>query len=137
MPRLVTAIAIALSLATAAHAAPPDCTAFLTGHWTGKGDINMFGTTTSLDNAYTYNADGTFETVNRYKSGDGEWQEQAITGTWTTKAGEDPDTCTLEMTSTFDSGGVTGSSSSTSDFTYVDDDTFRSMDFDMHRTKPE
>ena len=86
-----------------------------------------------LDNAYTYNDDGTFLTVNRFKNGDSEWQEQSVSGTWSAAPGDEAQTCTLEMASTFENDGFTGSSSSSSTVVYIDADTFRSMDFDMHR----
>ncbi len=113
----------------AAQAASLDCTAFLTGQWAGKGSIDVFGSKTELDNAYTYGADGTFKTLNRFKGQSGEWEEQQVSGKWSAAPGDGPNDCTVTMSSE----GEGFSSSSTSTFVKVDDATFSSLGFNMIR----
>lgn len=126
-------IAIALAAigfhAAEAGAASHDCRQFLTGDWAGKGDFEAFGTITRVDNKYSYNEDGSFETLNRYLGKNGAWQEQRLKGDWTVAPGKVDAECRLTMNGKFESAGT----SSTSTFEIVDANTFRSLGFDMKR----
>ncbi|UYN99842.1 MAG: hypothetical protein KIT02_00945 [Devosia sp.] len=137
------------AMAQDAAPAPLDCTSFMVGEWVGQGEFSGFGQSVELDNRYTFNDDGTFETVNRYKSGDDDWTEQVATGTWTTELEvydpevdgplpEDIDpsaieACSVTMETVQEGEGFSVSGSSTSSYVKVDEDTFSTMDFEMHR----
>lgn len=128
---------------------PLDCATFMVGRWVGQGAFSGFGQSVELDNRYTFNADGTFETVNRYRSGEDDWTEQVAAGTWTAELevydpevdgplpdGIDPsaiEACSVTMETVQEGGGFSVSGSSTSSYVKVDEDTFSTMDFEMHR----
>ena len=131
MPHSLTAVLFALLAAPLAGAAPSDCAKFLTGDWAGKGDVEGFGTPVPVENAYSYKADRTFVTRNRFLGTDKRWNEQTVSGTWSAKAGRARAECVLTMKSS--AQGF--SSSSTSDFQMIDRNTFRSMGFDMKRVR--
>ena len=118
-----------VAIAGQASAQPVDCKQFLTGRWAGKGTVKQFNV--EVDNAYRYDADGSFETVNRFLGTDGKWQEQRVRGSWTAGAGTEPNSCTLSQVGKFEAQGT----SSTTSFTIIDADTFRSFGFDMKRVK--
>jgi hypothetical protein len=117
--------------AVEASGRPDDCKKFLTGQWAGKGDFDAFGTIMKVDNRYSYNKDGTFETVNRYLGEGNVWQEQRIRGTWTVAPGQRGSECLVTMNGQYESAGT----SSTSTFQIIDEDTFRSLGFDMRRVR--
>ncbi|MBS7696209.1 MULTISPECIES: hypothetical protein [unclassified Chelatococcus] len=118
-----------LGVGRTAGAGDLDCAAFLTGAWTGRGEVEMFGTKSEVDNAYTFGADGSFRTINRYRSQDADWSEQDVSGTWTAMSGTDAGSCEVRMETTGD--GMTASTTTT--YTRVDDDTFSPMGFRMER----
>ncbi|TFF27176.1 hypothetical protein E3C22_01470 [Jiella endophytica] len=122
-----------LATASASIAAELDCTAFMTGKWVGTGE-GPGGSPYELDNTYTFKADGSFETVNRFRSPGKDWSEQAVTGEWTAEPDKDqPDGCAVSMTSTYESDGMSSSSSSVATYVRIDDKTLSTMDFVMHR----
>jgi hypothetical protein len=132
MARHVVVAAALGFLAVRASAAPPDCPTFLTGQWVGKGDFEAFGRTTKVDNKYSYNKDGSFETLNRFLGEGGIWQEQRVRGSWTAARGKGRTECRVTMNGKFESEGT----SSTSTFDIIDANTFRSLGFDMQRVRP-
>lgn len=140
MFRAVNLIALSIVLLpnAALAATPLDCTAFLTGDWAGKGEVEAFGQTIKLDNAMWLRADGTFKTDYRFQNPGEEWQSQVVEGKWSAELGEGPNDCLvlMEISGTTEGGG-TYSSSSTAAYIRVDDNTLTSMDFAMQRvTEP-
>jgi hypothetical protein len=112
-------------------AAELDCTAFLTGTWAGRGEVVMFGSRNEVDNTYSFNADQSFRTINRYRSAGSEWSEQDVSGEWSAVAGTDPGSCSVTMETSGD--GMTASTTST--YTRIDNDRFLTMGFQMERVE--
>ncbi|MGY4396910.1 hypothetical protein ACVWZA_002095 [Sphingomonas sp. UYAg733] len=131
MRLVLPAIILASIMGHPASASPTDCRQFLAGHWVGKGKVEGFGKPVQVDNDYSYSKDGSFATINRYLGKNGRWNKQRLVGTWKVVAGKGANECTLTLTGT----GVSMGSSSTSDFSIIDSDTFRSLGFDMKRVR--
>lgn len=130
---IILPLSLALSAADASEAV--DCQEYLTGYWVGAGKVDMFGQSIEVDNSMLLSEDGTFKTINRFKTPGKDWQEQALEGNWSAEAGDEARRCvvTLSIEGTVEGGG-SYSSSSQSTFVMVDDDTLTSQDFPMERT---
>ena len=97
--------------------------------------VTGFGRPVQVDNAASYRRDGTFVTRSRFLGADKKWVEQNLAGTWSATSGRKRGQCKLAM----QMRGSGFESSSSSELTMVNADTYRSLDFDMHRagTKPK
>lgn len=121
----------AFSTCVTATAGELDCETFLQGTWAGRGEVDMFGARSEVDNAYAFNVDGSFRTINRYRSEGADWSEQDVSGNWTAAAGMDAASCEVRMETT--GSGMTASTTST--YTRIDDDTLSTMGFRMQRVE--
>lgn len=93
----------------------------------------MFGSKNEVDNTYTFKADQSFRTINRYRSDGGDWSEQDVSGAWGAVAETDAGSCSVTMKTSSDSM----SASTTSTYTRIDDDRFSTMGFEMERVEQE
>lgn len=129
-----------LLLPAGAFAQPLDCTAFMTGSWNGKGEVQPFGEIIKLDNSLWFNPDGTYKMDYKFQNPGKDWEQQVGEGTWEAKPGAAENDCDVTMAtkSEIEGEGVSGSfsASSTSTYTRVDDDTLDSMGFRMQRVVP-
>lgn len=108
-----------------------DCSAFLVGNWAGAGTVTEFGPPMRVASTASYESNGTFAASTRYLGYDKKWIEQEIAGKWNARAGKGAKICTLVLKSV----STIGESSSTSEFTIIDADTYRSFGVDLKRLR--
>lgn len=107
------------------------CTTFLPGSWSGEGTVEGFGPSRKVSSAATYERDGTFTSTTRYLGDDNEWTEQTTTGSWSAERARSSKICSLTLKSTSEFGSATG----TSEFTIIDNDTYRTFGLDLKRVQ--
>lgn len=108
---------------------PANCRAFLTGDWSGSGTVTGFGPPAQVKSSVRYNKDGTFRSSTAYLGSDKRWTEQAMVGTWSAITGDTATNCTVALKSV----SPNGESSSTSEISMIDGNTYRSFGVDFKR----
>ena len=79
----------------------------------------------------SYKSDGTFTSTTRYLGRDNKWAEQTTTGNWTVESTPSPKICSLTLKSITEISNT----SSTSEFTIIDADTYRAFGLDLKRVR--
>jgi hypothetical protein len=132
---LTALLPIGLTAATALAADKPlDCPAELTGDWSGQGKVTVLGPPVEVESRFLLNADGSFETVQRYRDQNGAWQERRDAGEWIATPGRGENTCQVTMTARNEWGE--GRTTTTYRLLGPDRFRFREADYDMVRAKP-
>lgn len=129
------ALLASLGATSVASAAPPDCTAFLTGLWAGKWSGEMMGQAALFDATSSFNADGSFVTKQAISPADPAMagtppMVMSAEGQWTAR-GEDDDTCMVDLEGTAQMGDMTGMTPGDLIIIRVDDDTIRNGGTDL------
>jgi hypothetical protein len=135
MRHLLVLLAAIVCLGPAgAVGAPLDCTAFLTGTWTGIGDVPKPTGAVHTDVLVTHAADGSYRSNNKYQGEDGQMIKEVIEGNWLAEAGRGPNDCTVTLSREYkDDKGVAQFWSLMSTYRRVDDDTMLNMGISLKR----